>query len=61
MDIDSIQKYAGKKVFLILANKYRYVGYMPSYIDHTFDFEDKLGHIITISSDTIVLITEAKE
>jgi len=56
MDVNKIKQYAGKEVYLILNNGFRYTARMPDVIEADFEITDKFGEKILISCSMIGFI-----
>ena len=61
MEEYEVQKYAGKKVLLVLKNNFKYTVELPLNIGSSFSVVDKFNHQITISCDMIGLIQEVQQ
>lgn len=61
MKEDEVNKYAGKKVLIILKNDFKYTVTLPYEIGESFSVTDRYGANITISCDMIGLIKEVQE
>jgi small nuclear ribonucleoprotein (snRNP)-like protein len=60
MEVSTIRKYAGKKVYLILKNNFHYTAQLPREIDKDFFIVDKFGNEVVISSDMVAFVQEVK-
>ena len=58
MYVEDIKKYEGKKILLILSNKFKYTTILPKIERNTFTIKDKYGHLVTINCELVHLITE---
>jgi hypothetical protein len=56
MDIETIKKYVGKKVLLILKNNFQYTVVIPDFHGSSFTVKDKFGDEVEISCDFISFI-----
>lgn len=61
MDINILRKYAGKRVYLILKNNYRYTTSLPDTIQDTFTIQDKFGKELQITADFVAFVNECDE
>ena len=60
MYVEDVKKYEGRRVLIILSNKFKYTAVLPKLNGTTFTIVDKYGHEATIDCDMIQLITEVK-
>ena len=56
MDVESIKKYEGERVLLILKNNYKFTAIMPKITGDSFSIKDKFNNDVTISCDFIEMI-----
>lgn len=61
MDKEKVQNYAGKKVFLVLKNDFKYTTTLPEDIGDSFDIIDKFGDRATIECSMVTMIGEVGE
>ena len=61
MDIETIKKYVGKKVLLILKNNFQYTVIIPEFHGSSFSITDKFGEKADIECDFINFIKEKEE
>jgi ribosomal protein L21E len=61
MDEESIKKYVGKKVLIILKNSYQYTCIIPEFSGKSFSVIDKFGERLDVSCDFINFIKEVPE
>ena len=61
MDEETIKKYIGKKVLIILKNNFKYTTILPSFTGKNFHFISMAGEEVDIECDFISLITELRE
>ena len=60
MDVETVRKYAGKKVYLVLRNNFEYTTILPNEIDNSFTIIDKFGDSVDIECEYISFIREIK-
>jgi hypothetical protein len=58
MELYTVKKYSGKKVYLFLKNNFRYTCILPTEIASDFSIIDKFGKTIEINCDFISSIQE---
>jgi hypothetical protein len=58
MEIETVRKYIGRKVLIILKNNFQYTAIIPEFENDEFTITDKFGKQIEISCDYIAFIEE---
>lgn len=58
MELNTIKKYEGKRVYMMLKNNFEYVIELPKHISQEFDIIDKEGKEVSINCDFIAFIKE---
>lgn len=61
MEENTIKKYIGKKVLIILKNNFQYTIVIPEFNGSSFSVKDKFGENIEISCEFINFIKEVRE
>lgn len=58
MDVQTIRKYIGRKVLLILKNNFQYTTVIPEFNGTSFSIMDKFGATVDVECDYISFIKE---